>query len=78
MSKKEQESIIISFTNEYHIPIYAIEVNVSQTTIKNMVDEFKFKYDLKKLEPEHIEHFITMLINNGIKVKQIAKSVEWK
>ena len=58
MSKKEQESIIISFTNEYHIPIYAIEVNVSQTTIKNMVDEFKFKYDLNSFfNTAHITYF---------------------
>ncbi len=78
MSAKEQNFNTIGFVDVFGVPIYAIDVAASKTTVQNMIEEFKFKYDLKKLSPAHIEHFINLLNNSGIKTRTIAQTIEWK
>lgn len=74
----KQEFNTIGFVDEFGIPIYAIDIGASKTTVQNMIDEFKYKYDLKRLTPSHIEHFINMLNSSGIKTRKIAQTIEWK
>lgn len=78
MTKKEPEVTTYIFQNEYGVPIYSSRIAISKTTLKNYIDEFKYKYDLKKLNVSHIETFIKFLKERGIKTETHDRVVEWK
>mgnify|MGYP000860820116 CR=1 FL=1 len=76
MAKKTQDFEVFIFTQN-NIPIYAIEIKASKSKVKNMVDEFKYKYDLKKLTVEHMEYFINYIKTQGIDVIESRNNIEW-
>lgn len=75
---KAKELTSFTFVNDKGYPIYSARIGVSKATLKNIIDEFKYKYDLKVVNVEHCVTFVKYLKGAGVEVDDASQVIEWK
>jgi len=78
MVKKEIKFNNFTLVDQRGIPHGTIRINISKTRLINYIDEFKYKYDLKVLNPSDLFLFIEFLKNEGVIYDKITEKILWK
>jgi len=75
---KPKELTTYKFVDKFGVQICMARIGVSKSTLKNMIDEFKYRYDLKTLSVSQFETFLVYLKELGVAVEISNQVVEWK
>jgi len=75
---KPKELTTYKFVDKSGVQICMARIGVSKVTLKNIIDEYKYKYDLKSVNISHFETFLKWLKGQGVAVEIESQVVEWK
>lgn len=75
---KPKELTTYKFVDIHGVQICMARIGLSKATLKNTIDEFKYRYDLKTLSVSQFETFLAFLKEQGVAVEVGSQVVEWK